>query len=95
MKTYEETHGILTAAKPEYTAPPAPAVNVSRENRININTAGKEELQALSGIGESLAERIIHYREENGRFYQPEDIMKVAGIGKSKFDKIKDFIYAE
>lgn len=95
IKKYEEKHGILTVTIPEIEEPDVPAVNVSRENRININTAGKEELQALSGIGEALAERIISYREKNGSFYQPEDLMKVSGVGKSKFDKIKDFIYAE
>lgn len=58
---------------------------------VNINTAGKEELMTLNGIGEVLADRIIEYRKSN-IFKKKEDIMSVDGIGTSKFDKIKDQI---
>ncbi len=61
-------------------------------NKININTATKEQLQALSGIGEATAESIITYRKENGKFQNIEDIKNVSGIGNSKFNKIKDEI---
>lgn len=59
---------------------------------ININTAGKAELENLPGIGEATAERIIIYREEKGDFKKPEDLMKVKGIGKKKFDKLRNLI---
>jgi competence protein ComEA len=59
---------------------------------ININTAGIEELVVLDGIGDSLAAEIISYRDKHGKFSKPEDIMKVSGIGKKKFEKIKDKI---
>ena len=59
---------------------------------ININTATKEELQTLKGIGEGKADAIIKYREENGKFVKPEDIMNVNGIGESVYEKIKDNI---
>ena len=59
---------------------------------ISINSATKEELQTLSGVGESKALAIIKYREENGPFKQLEDIMNVSGIGNSLFEKIKDSI---
>ena len=59
---------------------------------ININTASKEELMALSGIGDSTAEKIIAYRKENGKFKSIEDIKNVPGIGDSKFNNIKDKI---
>ena len=54
--------------------------------RVNINTAGLSELCALPGIGESLAGRIIDYREQNGPFARPEDIMRVSGIGQDGQD---------
>ena len=59
---------------------------------MNINTAGKEELMTLSGIGESKAEDIIRYREESGGFRTIEEIMKVPGIKDAGFQKIKDRI---
>lgn len=56
---------------------------------VNINTATKEELEALSGIGPVKAQAIIDYRTANGRFKALEDIKKVSGIGDATFDKIK------
>ena len=60
--------------------------------KININTATQKELQKLTGIGESIALRIINYRKENGKFNTIEDIKNVSGIGESKFNKIKNDI---
>ena len=70
--------------------------NSSNENYnfININTATKEELMNLDGIGEKTANKIIEYRESN-EFECIEDIMNVEGIGKSKFSNIKDKIIVE
>lgn len=59
---------------------------------ININTAGKEALTELPGIGEVLAGRIIAYREENGPFQAIEEITKVEGIGEGKAEAILDLI---
>lgn len=59
---------------------------------VNINTATKEKLMTLSGVGESTAEKIIKYRENSGYFNTIEDIMNVQGIGESKFNNIKDDI---
>ena len=59
---------------------------------ININNAGIGELSTLVGIGESKAQAIIKYREDNGKFTKIEDIMNVSGIGEKAFEKIKDFI---
>ena len=60
--------------------------------RININTATSSQLCNLSGIGETKAEAIIAYRDAHGDFAKTEDIMKVAGIKQSGYDKIKDQI---
>ena len=56
---------------------------------VNINTAGIDELKKLKGIGPSMAQRIIDYREANGAFQRPEDLQKVKGIGKAKFAKLE------
>lgn len=60
--------------------------------KVNINTASLTELATLSGIGESKAQAIITYREENGKFAKIEDLMNVSGIGEKSFEKIKDSI---
>lgn len=65
------------------------------DTRINLNTADKDTLAMLSGIGESRAEAIIAYREENGRFQQIEDIMNVEGIKEGIFNRIKEKIKVE
>ena len=62
------------------------------DGKININTAGSEELQMLDGVGPVTAEKIIDYRESNGRFKDIEDIKNVSGIGEKTFEKLKDDI---
>ena len=60
--------------------------------KININTAGKEELMTLPGIGEAKAEKILRYREEHGAFRSIEDVMQIEGIKEGVFNKIKEDI---
>lgn len=62
---------------------------------LNINTATKNDFVDLPGIGESIAEKIITYREDKKGFRKIEDLMNVKGIGKKKFEKIKTYIKAE
>ena len=57
--------------------------------KVNINTATQEELDALPGIGPSIAAKIIDYREQNGKFNSIEEIKEVSGIGDAKYEKIK------
>ena len=63
-----------------------------KNNKVNINTATKEELDTLPGIGESTANKIINYRKENGKFKTIEEIKEVSGIGDSKYEQIKNLI---
>lgn len=63
--------------------------------KVNINTATREQLMTLEGIGESYAERIITYRESNGSFQVPEDILQVKGIGQKMFQMNKDRIIVQ
>jgi competence protein ComEA len=60
--------------------------------QININTATVDELVQLQRIGQSYAAKIIEYREVNGPFEKPEDIMNVPGIGPKTFEINRDFI---
>lgn len=64
----------------------------SSSNLININTATKEELDTLPGIGPATAQKIIDYRQEHGNFSSIEDIKNVKGIGEAKFSKMQDKI---
>lgn len=68
------------------------SVKVKGNGLVNINTADNEELQQLEGIGPSMAQKILDYREENGYFSSIEQIKSVSGIGESKFNKIKEEI---
>lgn len=62
------------------------------DGKVNLNTATKEELQTLPGIGEAKAQSIVAWREEHGSFTQIEDIMKIEGIKEGVFSKIKDSV---
>lgn len=61
-------------------------------DKTNINTAGKDELVGLPGIGPVYAQRIIEYREKTGGFKTVEEIMNIKGIGEKRFEKLKDKI---
>ena len=60
--------------------------------RIDINRAEPWLLEALSGIGEVLAQRIVDYRSENGPFRRVEDLLHVSGIGEAIFENIRNYI---
>jgi competence protein ComEA len=64
-------------------------------DKVNLNTASVEELMQLKRIGPKLAARIVEYRENNGPFKKPEDIMKVKGIGPKTWELNKDRIATE
>ena len=62
--------------------------NADVSGKVNINTAGKEELMTLTGIGEAKAQSILDYREEHGKFGSIEDLMLIEGIKEGVFNKI-------
>lgn len=63
-----------------------------QDGKIDLNTAAREQLMTLTGIGEAKAAAIIRYREENGGFRSIEELMEVEGIKEGVFNKIKDQI---
>ena len=88
-ETQRETPSDEAAAG---TAQNAADSGAAADGKININTAGQDELMRLEGIGEKLAGRIIADREENGDFARIEDIMRVSGIGEVTYLGIREDI---
>ncbi len=83
-----QTFPLLTESTEAETTLPQPTISFP----IHINRADKEEFQALPGIGDVLAQRIVDYRAEHGSFSALEDLMNVEGIGKKRFEMILDLI---
>ena len=65
---------------------------VLSDGLVNLNTAGRDDLMTLPGIGEARADAIISYRNENGSFRSTEELMNVPGIGETLFDRLKNRI---
>src|SRR6267143_894901 len=60
--------------------------------KININTADVKSLMTLTGVGRSLAEKIVKYRDEHGQFKKPTDLRKVEGLGEALWEKNRERI---
>jgi competence ComEA-like helix-hairpin-helix protein len=99
---YEPVKGTLTqllvdAVKQRgIIAPPASDSSHARvsatNDKVNVNTAGVEELVKLPGIGPGFAQRIVQYRQQHGPFRRIEDLMNVKGIAKKRFERIRERI---
>lgn len=80
------------AAAGSQSAVPGDPSGSSAGGKVNINTASREELKTLNGIGDTRAGSIVVYRESNGPFGSIEDLMKVEGIKEGVYNKLKDDI---
>lgn len=91
VPTQEETENCPELLNPDGTSD----VSQEAESKVNINTANEQELMTLNGIGEARAKAIIAYREEQGSFENPEQLMEVSGIGEGIYSRIEDQIAVE
>lgn len=73
-------------------AAPAAEGNQPGGAPVNLNTAGTEQLSTIPGIGESMARRIIEWRDEHGPFRRVEDLMKVKGIGEKSLENMRPHV---
>jgi len=62
---------------------------------LNLNSASKEDLEALPGIGPALAARILEYRKNHGPFKKVEDLEQVSGIGPKKMEKLRPLVIVD
>jgi competence protein ComEA len=93
MKNYRERLVLLAVVLVVFSM--AGQAMAEEAGKININTASVDELENLKQVGPNYAVRIIEYREKNGPFEKPEDIMNVKGIGPKTFELNKEKIVVE
>lgn len=72
--------------------PPATAAAPAGDGRVNLNTADIAALDTLPRIGPAMAERIVQWRESNGRFTSVEDLLAVPGIGDKMLESLRDLV---
>jgi competence protein ComEA len=90
---------LLVLSHPATSVMSAPTYAPAQETRaaapaqsVNVNTATVAQFEALSGIGPSMAQRIVTYREKNGPFKKLEDLMNIQGIGEKSFLKLRPLL---
>jgi len=74
---------------------PVPALKLpTPRTPLDLNRASAVELERLPGVGPGLAQRIVQYREQQGRFADPSELRKIGGIGPKKFDAMRELVTA-
>jgi comEA protein len=93
-KEFEERSRYLNAAPPADGTNDTTSITGGRKvkKKVNLNTATKDDLVLLPGIGESIAEQILIYRDEHGEFSSVEQLRKIKGIGAKKFEKLRPYV---
>lgn len=76
-------------------APAAPETAETMNSALDLNTATAAELSELPGIGDTLAQRIVDYRTENGSFQSVDELLAVKGIGQATLERLRAYIKVE
>jgi competence protein ComEA len=84
--------GSPAAALAQTGTTAAPKAAAENGKKVNLNTASVQELIELPGIGPKTAEKIVAWRQANGKFQKVEDLMSVKGIGEKKFARLKSLV---
>lgn len=92
MPVIQSVHGLRGQNDEENAAGVESAGAAIDPEKININTATAEELTSLPGIGPAYAERIVAWREENGRFTRVDQLLEIRGIGEKRLDNLRPYI---
>ncbi len=93
--TTEDSIKVKVLGLSESKFPEAKKKTVLREKSINLNSATKNELMNLPGIGEKTAENIIEFRNVKGKFKSIEELLSVKGIQRKKFGNIEKYIFVK
>lgn len=91
-KLVEDGEQIMIPAKGGAESAAGSSSSATNNGKVNINTADLATLQTLNGVGPSTAQKIIDYRNANGKFKSIDDLKKISGIGEKTFAKFKDQI---
>ena len=86
---------FLPDIKPSIPIEAMTAEEFIKLSSTNLNTADRQELMELPGIGEVLSQRILDYRAENGGFTAVEGLVNVKGIGEKTLEKLRKYVYVE
>ena len=83
---------LAPAPRPAVAETVSASTTVGAGDKVNINTADVKSLMTLNGVGRSLAEKIVKYRDEHGQFKKPNDLRKVEGVGEALWEKNRERI---
>lgn len=66
--------------------------SITMDGKLNINSASADELMQIPGIGQTLSQRIVAYRQQNGKFNDIDELLNIKGIGEKLLQKIEQYI---
>lgn len=92
-KNIDYKQEVLDFNKPNFEQ--KKSLPIPLEKSLNLNLIGTEELEAIPGIGKAVAQRIVDHRLKIGKYKNLEELLDIKGIGETKFNKIKKYLYIE